>query len=104
MLLIEPHDQGRIAQGSRLCQKVPNPVMVVCGTAGGREQLLQALVLFPTQGGKRVDYRERAFPVREVMATLVTPYVLRVVYELLGYAETRAEGRVCLDRGVIFGR
>jgi hypothetical protein len=47
-----------------------------------------------------VDYRERALPVREVLTALVAPDVLRVVYELLGYAETRTEGRVCFERAL----
>ena len=51
LLLIEPHDQGCIAQGSRLCQQFPNPVMMLSGLAGGREQFLQSLASFPAQGG-----------------------------------------------------
>jgi hypothetical protein len=51
LLLIEPHDQGRIAQRSRLRQEFPNPVMVLSRLAGGREQLLQSLAPFPDQGG-----------------------------------------------------
>ena len=104
LLLIEPHDKSRIAQRSRLCQEFPDPVMVLRGSTGGREQLLQSLAPFPAQGAKRVDYRERALPVREVLTALVAPDVLRVVYELLGYTETRTEGCVCFDCGGIFGR
>lgn len=51
LLLIEPHDKSRIAQRSRLCQEFPDPVMVLRGSTGGREQLLQSLALFPAQGG-----------------------------------------------------
>ena len=80
MLLIEPHDQGRIAQRSRLCQEFANPVMVLRGSPGGREQLLQSLAPFPTQGGKRVDYRERALPVQKVLTALLAPDVLCVVH------------------------
>jgi hypothetical protein len=76
LLLIEPHDQGRIAQRSRLCQEFPNPVMVLRGSPGSREQLLQSLWPFPAQGGKRMDYRECALPVQEVLTTLVAPDVL----------------------------
>jgi hypothetical protein len=50
LLLIEPHDQGRIAQGSRLCQEFSNPVVVLSGFAGGREQPLQSHPPFPAQG------------------------------------------------------
>jgi hypothetical protein len=80
LLLIEPHDQSRIAQRFRLCQEFPNPVMVLCGSTGGCEQLLLSLALFPAQGGQGVDYRERALPVSEVLTALVAPDVLRVVY------------------------
>jgi hypothetical protein len=98
LLLIKPHDKCRIAQRSRLCQEFSNPVMVLRGFAGSCEQLLQSLTRFPAQGGKGVDYRKRALPIREVSTALVAPDVLRVVYELLGYAETRTEGCVCFDR------
>jgi len=48
LLLIEPHDQGRIAQRSRLCQEFPNPVVVLGGSPGCREQLVQALAELTT--------------------------------------------------------
>ena len=77
--------------------------MVLRGSTGGREQLLQSLAPFP----RRVQSAwttGSALPVREVLTALVAPDVLRVVYELLGYTETRTEGCVCFDCGGIFGR